>query len=189
MAMRYYVPFPGPGVSPSYWGETLPGPHELRIGDAERDAAAADLGEHYAAGRLTVDELNERLDAVFAAKTFGELAHVLLDLPGLGRVPWQAGYQVAPMPGPLLTPDPRLNGAWMPALAKEPSAASDRAGRVAALSLLVLAMAIWLFTALLFARQGYYHPYGYGPYGPLPNHFQHVQLMPDYQPAGPPTYP
>ena len=40
---------------------------------------------------------------------------------------------------------------------------SDRAGRFAALSLLVLAMMIWLFTALLFARHGFYpHP------GPVP---------------------
>ena len=59
----------------------------LRIGDAERDAAAADLGEHYAAGRLTLEELNERLDAVFAAKTFGQLTRIMADLPGAGRLP------------------------------------------------------------------------------------------------------
>ena len=39
----------------------------MRIGDAERDAAAADLGEHFTAGRLTLEELHERLEAVFAA--------------------------------------------------------------------------------------------------------------------------
>ena len=44
-------------------------PHVMRIGDAERDAAAADLGEHFTAGRLTLEELHERLEAVFAAKT------------------------------------------------------------------------------------------------------------------------
>ena len=41
--------------------------------------------------------------------------------------------------------------------------ATDRAGRFAALSLLLLAMLIWLFTALLFAKHGFYHG---GPYGP-----------------------
>jgi hypothetical protein len=86
MAMRYYAPFPGGG------GESLRprGPHALRIGDAERDAAAADLGEHYAAGRLTLDELHERLDAVFSAKTFSHLARIMADLPGPGRLPWHA---------------------------------------------------------------------------------------------------
>jgi hypothetical protein len=44
-----------------------------------------------------------------------------------------------------------------------PPTPTDRAGRFAALSLLLLAMLIWLFTALLFARHGFYHtgvPYG-----------------------------
>ncbi|HUA30142.1 MAG TPA: DUF1707 domain-containing protein, partial [Streptosporangiaceae bacterium] len=36
---------------------------DLRIGDAEREAAAASLREHYAQGRLTLEEFNERLDA------------------------------------------------------------------------------------------------------------------------------
>ena len=59
----------------------------MRIGDAERDAAAADLGEHFTAGRLTLEELHERLEAVFAAKTFGQLARIMSDLPGPGRLP------------------------------------------------------------------------------------------------------
>jgi hypothetical protein len=39
----------------------------------------------------------------------------------------------------------------------------------------MLAMLIWLFTALLFARHGIYHqgPYGYGPSGPW-GHFAHT---------------
>ena len=51
MAMRYYAPFPGGGSVPGNHGEPRPrgGPQALRVGDAERDAAAADLGEHYAA--------------------------------------------------------------------------------------------------------------------------------------------
>jgi uncharacterized membrane protein len=42
---------------------------DLRIADADRDAAAAFLREHYAQGRLTLEEFNQRLDAVFAATT------------------------------------------------------------------------------------------------------------------------
>lgn len=55
--------------------------HNIRVSDAERDAVAAQLREHYAQGRLTMDELNERLDRVFASRTNLELASVMSDLP------------------------------------------------------------------------------------------------------------
>jgi hypothetical protein len=54
---------------------------DLRIGDAERDAAAARLREGYAQGRLTLDEFNERLAAAMAARTDRELRQVTQDLP------------------------------------------------------------------------------------------------------------
>jgi hypothetical protein len=54
----------------------------LRMSDAEREQAAAELGEHYAQGRLTAEEHAERLDAVWAARTRGELAPLFRDLPG-----------------------------------------------------------------------------------------------------------
>ena len=47
---------------------TTPGP-ELRIGDAEREAAVAALGEHYAAGRLTKEEYDERPARAYDART------------------------------------------------------------------------------------------------------------------------
>jgi hypothetical protein len=53
----------------------------MRVGDAEREAAAAEVREHFASGRLTQDELNERLDQTFAAKTRGDLNAVFTDLP------------------------------------------------------------------------------------------------------------
>lgn len=53
----------------------------LRIGDADREAAAAALREHYAAGRLTLDEFQHRLELVFAAKTDSDLVAVTRDLP------------------------------------------------------------------------------------------------------------
>jgi hypothetical protein len=55
--------------------------NEMRVGDAEREAAAAELREHYASGRLTLDELNERVDKVFAARTRGDLNALMTDLP------------------------------------------------------------------------------------------------------------
>lgn len=54
---------------------------DLRIGDADREAAAAHLREHYAQGRLTQEEFNERLDAVFAATTQRQLNAITRDLP------------------------------------------------------------------------------------------------------------
>src|SRR4051794_12213255 len=53
----------------------------IRLSDAEREAAAADLGEHFAQGRLTADEHAERLEQVWAAKPRGEIAPIFRDLP------------------------------------------------------------------------------------------------------------
>ena len=117
----------------------------MRIGDVERDAAAADLGEHFTAGRLTLDELHHRLGAVFSARTYGQLTRIMADLPRLRRPDW------VPVSWP---PD------GFPLHEGRPGTPSDRAGRFAALSLLVLAMVIWLLTAMLFARHGFYYQMG-----------------------------
>jgi DNA-binding PadR family transcriptional regulator len=58
-------------------------PPGMRAGDADREAAAAALGEHFAQGRLTLHELNARLDATLTATTYGELSQVTCDLPDL----------------------------------------------------------------------------------------------------------
>ncbi|QBR93003.1 DUF1707 SHOCT-like domain-containing protein [Nocardioides euryhalodurans] len=55
---------------------------QLRIGDAERERAAAELAEHYAVGRLDQAEHAERLDRIWAARTRAELDPVFVDLPG-----------------------------------------------------------------------------------------------------------
>jgi Domain of unknown function (DUF1707) len=73
----------------------------LRIGDAERDAVAAELREHYAHGRLTLEEFNERLDAAFAAKTQGDLNRLISDLPHV-RSGWGPLPSQRTRPGPLL---------------------------------------------------------------------------------------
>jgi hypothetical protein len=59
----------------------------IRIGDAERDEVARQLREHYAAGRLTSEEFDERLEACLAARTTGDLQRLTEDLPRLGRAP------------------------------------------------------------------------------------------------------
>jgi RES domain-containing protein len=53
----------------------------LRISDADREAAAAHLREHYTQGRLTLEEFNHRLDGVFAATTRSQLRALTSDLP------------------------------------------------------------------------------------------------------------
>jgi DNA-binding MarR family transcriptional regulator len=55
----------------------------VRVGDADRDAAAAALGEHFAHGRLTLDELDARLDTALTATTHAELCQAARDLPDL----------------------------------------------------------------------------------------------------------
>lgn len=56
---------------------------DLRIGDAERDAAVTALREHYAQGRLTHEELDERIELTLSARTGRELALTSADLPDL----------------------------------------------------------------------------------------------------------
>lgn len=54
----------------------------LRASDAERERVVERLREHAAAGRLAVEELEERLSAAFSARTRGDLEPLLADLPG-----------------------------------------------------------------------------------------------------------
>jgi Flp pilus assembly protein TadB len=56
---------------------------EMRIGDAEREAAITALGEHFAAGRLTKEEFDERSAKAYAARTNADLRPLFVDLPGL----------------------------------------------------------------------------------------------------------
>lgn len=54
----------------------------IRIGDAERDEAARRLGEHHGAGRLSIDEFDERMNLAMEARTAGDLQALFTDLPG-----------------------------------------------------------------------------------------------------------
>jgi uncharacterized protein DUF1707 len=56
---------------------------DLRVGDRERAAAAERLSAQHAAGRLTVDELEQRLERANAAVFAHDLAAVETDLPQL----------------------------------------------------------------------------------------------------------
>jgi uncharacterized protein DUF1707 len=56
---------------------------DLRVGDADRQSVVAELQRHYIDGRLNSEELGERVSRALAARTFGELAEPLHDLPTL----------------------------------------------------------------------------------------------------------
>jgi Domain of unknown function (DUF1707) len=53
----------------------------IRISDADRDRVTARLRDHFAEGRLTSEELDERITATLNAKTYGDLRRVMADLP------------------------------------------------------------------------------------------------------------
>jgi hypothetical protein len=70
----------------------------IRASDEDRERTAAALGGHYAAGRLTLEEFQERLDQAYAAKTLGELADVMTDLPGTELSQLSGQHATNPLP-------------------------------------------------------------------------------------------
>jgi len=113
--------------------------YDLRIGDAERDAAMAQLREHFVAGRLTFDELSERIDGTLIAKTQRQIDRLLADLPRPPKV--TPAEPVLPVPAP----DP---------------------GRFLVLAMLLFALATWILIMAWMSRYAYY--YGYPPHVPGP---------------------
>ena len=57
-----------------------------RASDSDRERFCAALERHFADGRLTQDELNERLGTALRARTLGELYALVSDLPDLPAV-------------------------------------------------------------------------------------------------------
>jgi hypothetical protein len=79
----------------------VPSPPDLRASDAEREDVVAHLREQAAEGRLTVDELDERSERAYAARTVGELAELVADLPPPARArPPAAPPAAVPSPSP-----------------------------------------------------------------------------------------
>jgi Domain of unknown function (DUF1707)/Cell wall-active antibiotics response 4TMS YvqF len=76
----------------------------MRASDADRDRVAEQLRQAAGDGRLSIAELQDRLDALYAAKTYGELEPVVADLPDASRpaahlAPKQTSGDVSPRVG------------------------------------------------------------------------------------------
>jgi hypothetical protein len=71
----------------------------MRASDAEREECVAALREAAEEGRLDIDELDERMGRAYAAKTRGELAELLADIPRPAPPPMipPPQYPVAPL--------------------------------------------------------------------------------------------
>ncbi len=78
-----------------------PDPSQLRISDQDRHQVAEVLREAAGEGRIDLDELDERLDATYAARTYADLVPITLDLPAApaARLP---SRPAAPTPSPVV---------------------------------------------------------------------------------------
>ncbi len=93
------------------------GPHDpalLRISDSERHAVAEVLREAAGEGRIDLSELDERLEATYAARTYADLVPITADLPhGLSHPHPQPppAQQGVPVPRPA-APHPVVGPAY-----------------------------------------------------------------------------
>lgn len=75
---------------------------ELRASDADRERVAEQLRDALTEGRLDMSEFEERLEAAYKARTYGELAPLTRDLPGPG----------VSAPAVDMTKRPERSGGW-----------------------------------------------------------------------------
>ena len=78
---------------------SVPDPR-MRISDSDRERAMADLATHYADGRLDHEEYDERLDAIWTARTRADLAVIFSDLPRPQPQPARTPARAPGRPGP-----------------------------------------------------------------------------------------
>ncbi|MGI8523282.1 MAG: DUF1707 SHOCT-like domain-containing protein [Nocardioides sp.] len=76
---------------------------QLRVSDAERHQVAEILRQAAGDGRIDLDELDQRLEAAYAAKTYADLVPITLDLPG------HQGHALV-APADAATPSPVVRG-------------------------------------------------------------------------------
>jgi hypothetical protein len=139
----------------------MPDNPQLRASDDDRDRAASLLREHHAAGRLTAEEFQERLDAAYQAKTVGDISKLLADLPSIDlyRLPDESMRRMAhASERPAAVPASshgRLSPAWRGAWASWASVS-------------MLLFVIWLITAISnHSANGLWFLWIAGPWGAI----------------------
>jgi DUF1707 SHOCT-like domain len=73
----------------------MPEPSKLRVSDEQRERVAQEIREHFAAGRLSEEELDQRVQAAYAARTEAELQAIREDLPELPATTVQLKAELA----------------------------------------------------------------------------------------------
>jgi Domain of unknown function (DUF1707) len=76
----------------------MPTDDAMRASDADREHAVGLLRDGFAAGRLTLDEFDERTTAAFTSRTWGELRELTKDLPTAGHRGFLPSAPTAPHP-------------------------------------------------------------------------------------------
>jgi hypothetical protein len=99
-----------------------PHPLDLRASDADRERVAKILHDAMAEGRLTVEELDERLQTVYKSRTLGELVPITADLPVTGVT----GTSV--QPAAAAVPSERIGGTPGPSASIALMSGFERAG-------------------------------------------------------------
>lgn len=84
--------------------------HMIRASDQDRDVVVTALREAYMAGRLTLEEFDERMSAAYASKTWGELRKLTEDLPAQPVLGADVPGRPMPAPAPVLPAHPSRNG-------------------------------------------------------------------------------
>jgi hypothetical protein len=125
----------------------------LRASDADRERFVETLRQHHVEGRLTADELAERTERAYAARTLGDLDALGTDLPPLAPP--------APPPGP----PPAAPPGWDPAAPGLPPRMRSPGPRRAAAKANLLRFLLWygLLTVVLIviwaaSGRGYFWP-------------------------------
>jgi hypothetical protein len=101
-------------MSMQSWGAPQPQPYgngqgAMRAAHTDRERAVDVLKAAYAEGRLSANEYSARFDGVQRAKTYGELAYLVSDLPVGPAVLPMAAMPMAGPPMPVFMPRPRNN--------------------------------------------------------------------------------
>jgi hypothetical protein len=117
----------------------------IRASDSDREVVVAALRDAYTAGRITMDEFDERMSAAYAAKTWGDLRKLTIDLPSQpilgGDVP---GRRFASAMAPDRQPSDRQPEAPLPSHPPRANLRPSRSRRPRHRAALIIPLLVWV---------------------------------------------